>query len=399
MTLSGRVAARVGVSRERVVSALLKIFAALLYFAQAAEAQAEGPAPEVVVSRPLARTIPNWDEYTGRFEPLKQVEVRARVSGALEKINFTDGQFVKAGDVLFVIDQRPYQIAVDSARAELARAQAQAAMSSRDYARAQEMTQGRTITARDVDQRRASSDIAKAQVLSAEAALRNAELNLEWTQVRAPISGRVSDRRVDPGNLVQGGQAGATLLTTIVTLDPIHFVFDASEADYIRYARAAERRKELSHELKNPVSVRLADETEWTRSGVMDFLDNQINRRSGTIRGRAIFDNKDYFLTPGAFGRLRLFSGDMSALLIPDAAVVSDQTSKTVLVVSDDNKVVAKSVTLGAIHRGLRVIQSGLGAKDRIVIGGLANPMVRPGAAVQPKDGEIKEAPVAVSDR
>ncbi|MFO1124309.1 MAG: efflux RND transporter periplasmic adaptor subunit [Methylocystis sp.] len=399
MTLSGRVAARVGASHERVVSAVLKMFAALLFVAQAAEARAEGPAPEVVVSRPLARTIPNWDEYTGRFEPLKQVEVRARVSGALEKINFTDGQFVKTGDVLFVIDQRPYQIAVDSARAELVRAQAQAAMSSRDYARAQEMTQGRTITARDVDQRKASSDIAKAQVLSAEAALRNAELNLEWTQVRAPISGRVSDRRVDPGNLVQGGQAGATLLTTIVTLDPIHFVFDASEADYIRYARTAERRKELSHELKNPVSVRLADETEWTRSGVMDFLDNQINRRSGTIRGRAIFDNKDYFLTPGAFGRLRLFGGDISALLIPDAAVVSDQTSKTVLVVSDDNKVVAKSVTLGAIHRGLRVIQSGLDAKDRIVIGGLANPMVRPGAAVRPKDGEIKEAPVAVSDR
>lgn len=397
MTFLALAAGRRG--RWKAAAALVKAFAALLSFALPAGARAQAPAPEVVVSRPLARTIPRWDEYTGRFEALKQVEVRARVSGALEKINFTDGQFVKAGDVLFVIDQRPYQIAVDSARAELSRAQAQAAMSSRDYARAQEMTQGRTITARDVDQRRASNDIAKAQVLSAEAALRNAELNLEWTQVRAPISGRVSDRRVDPGNLVQGGQAGATLLTTIVTLDPIHFVFDASEADYIRYARAAERRKGASGELKNPVSVRLADETEWTRGGVMDFLDNQINRRSGTIRGRAIFDNKDYFLTPGTFGRLRLFGGDVSALLIPDAAVVSDQTNKTVLVVSDDNKVVARSVTLGPIHRGLRVIQSGLDAKDRIVIGGLANPMVRPGATVQSKDGEIKEAPVAVSDR
>jgi multidrug efflux system membrane fusion protein len=325
--------------------------------------------------------------------------VRARVSGALEKINFTDGQFVKAGDVLFVIDQRPYQIAVDSARAELVRAQAQAALSTRDYARAQEMTQGRTITARDVDQRRASNDIAKAQVLSAEAALRNAELNLEWTQVRAPISGRVSDRRVDPGNLVQGGQADATLLTTIVTLDPIHFVFDASEADYIRYARGSENQKKLEREFKNRVSVRLADETEWTRNGVMDFVDNQLNRRSGTIRGRAVFDNKDYFLTPGAFGRLRLFGGDAPALLIPDAAIVSDQTSKTVLVVSDDDKVAAKSVTLGPIHRGLRVIQSGLDEKDRVVIGGLANPMVRAGAAVRTKEGEIKEAPVAVSDR
>ncbi|WP_292533786.1 efflux RND transporter periplasmic adaptor subunit [Methylocystis sp.] len=399
MTLFAFVAARGGDGHGRVAGALLKIFLALLLFAPSSGARADGPTPEVVVSRPLARTIPRWDEYTGRFEPLKQVEVRARVSGALEKINFTDGQFVKAGEVLFVIDQRPFQIAVDSARAELIRAQAQAAMSARDYGRAQEMTQGRTITVRDVDQRKASSEIAKAQVLSAEAALRNAELNLEWTQVRAPISGRVSDRRVDPGNLVQGGQAGATLLTTIVTLEPIHFVFDASEADYIRYARAAEGRKGMSGQLKNSVSVRLADETEWTRSGVMDFLDNQINRRSGTIRGRAIFDNKDHFLTPGTFGRLRLFGGDVSALLIPDAAVVSDQTSKTVLAVSDDNKVVARSVTLGPIHRGLRVIQSGLDAKDRIVIGGLANPMVRPGATVQPKEGEIKEAPGAVSDR
>jgi multidrug efflux system membrane fusion protein len=399
MTVLAFVTARRCDGHGRVADALRKMFVALLLFASPTGARAAGPIPEVVVSRPLARTIPRWDEYTGRFEALKQVEVRARVSGALEKINFTDGQFVKAGDVLFVIDQRPYQIAVDSARADLARAQAQAAMSSRDYARAQEMTQGRTITARDVDQRRASNEIAKAQVLSADAALRNAELNLEWTQVRAPISGRVSDRRVDPGNLVQGGQAGATLLTTIVTLDPIHFVFDASEADYIRYARTAERRKDKSGELKNRVSVRLADEKEWTRSGVMDFVDNQINRRSGTIRGRAIFENKDYFLTPGTFGRLRLFGGDVSALLIPDAAVVSDQTSKTVLVVSNDNKVIAKSVTLGPIQMGLRVIESGLDAKDRIVIGGLANPMVRPGATVQPKEGEIKEAPVAVSDR
>ncbi|MGD9658014.1 MAG: efflux RND transporter periplasmic adaptor subunit [Methylocystis sp.] len=399
MTLLAWDARRRGDRRCKSATALVKTFVALLLFAPPSVARAQGPTPEVVVSRPLARTIPRWDEYTGRFEALKQVEVRARVSGALDKVNFTDGQFVKAGDVLFVIDQRPYQIAVDSARADLARAQAQAAMSSRDYARAQEMTKGRTITARDVDQRRASNEIAKAQVLSADAALRNAALNLEWTQVRAPISGRVSDRRVDPGNLVQGGQAGATLLTTIVTLDPIHFVFDASEADYIRYARAAERRKEKSGELNNRVSVRLADEKEWTRGGVMDFIDNQINRRSGTIRGRAIFDNKDYFLTPGTFGRLRLFGGDVSALLIPDAAVVSDQTNKTVLVVSDDNKVIAKSVTLGPIQRGLRVIQSGLDAKDRIVIGGLANPMVRPGATVQLRDGEIKEAPVAVSDR
>ena len=362
-------------------------------------APAAPPAPPVTVAHPLAETVPRFDEYTGRFVPVQRVEVRPRVSGAVEKIHFTDGQIVKAGDLLFTIDPRPYQIAVDSARADVVRMQAQTSMLSKDAARGESLVGGGTITKRDMDQRRGGSDSARAQLAGAEASLRNAELNLEWTQVRAPIAGRVSDRRVDSGNLVQGGQADATLLTTIVTLDPIHFIFDASEADYIRYARSAEGQKETSREFKNRVSVRLADETEWTRSGVMDFMDNQLNRRSGTIRGRAVFDNKDYFLTPGTFGRLRLFGGDVSALLIPDAAVVSDQTSKTVLVVSDDNKVIAKSVSLGPIHKGLRVIQSGLDAKDRIVIGGLANPMVRSGATVQPKEGEIKEAPVAVSDR
>lgn len=392
----------VGAGHGDVVNFSMRAALVALFFFScgAAETVAQAPAPEVVVARPLAKTIPRWDEYTGRFEAMKQVEVRARVSGALDKINFTDGQIVKAGDVLFVIDQRPYQIAVDSARAELARAQAQATLSSRDYGRAQEMTQGRTITARDVDQRKASHEIAKAQVMSAEAALRNAELNLEWTQVRAPIPGRVSDRRVDPGNLVQGGQAGATLLTTIVTLDPIHFVFDASEADYIRYARlAADGQRKSSREFKNPVSVRLADETDWRHAGVMDFVDNQINRRSGTIRGRAIFDNKDLFLTPGTFGRLRLFGGDAPALLIPDAAVVSDQTSKIVFTVTSDAKIAPKIVTLGPFHKGLRVVSSGLDANDRIVIGGLANPFVRPGATVQPRDGVIQESTVEVSDR
>lgn len=218
---SGALAAGGGNRHGRVARLLGAALTAALFLAfPAAGAFAQPPAPEVVVARPLAKTIPRWEEYTGRFEAMKQVEVRARVSGALEKINFADGQIVKAGDVLFVIDQRPYQIAVDSARADLVRAQAQVTLSARDYARAQEMTQGRTITIRDADQRKANHEIAKAQLLSAEAALRNAELNLEWTQVRAPISGRVSDRRVDPGNLVQGGQADATLLTTIVTLDP-----------------------------------------------------------------------------------------------------------------------------------------------------------------------------------
>ena len=208
--------------------------------------------------------------------------------------------------------------------------------------------------------------------------------------MRAPISGRVSDRRVDAGNLVAGGQNGATLLTTIVRLDPIYFIFDGSEADYIRYSRlSVEGQRGSSRDTPNPVRVQLADEKDWPHSGVMNFVDNEINAHSGTIRGRAIFDNKDQFLTPGTFGRLRLYGGPIDALLIPDAAVVSDQAQKVVLTVGEDNKVVGKPVTLGGMARGLRVVASGLTPSDRVVIGGLANPFVRAGAIVEAREGAI----------
>ncbi|WP_424360126.1 efflux RND transporter periplasmic adaptor subunit [Methylocystis parvus] len=349
-------------------------------------APAAPPAPGVTVAHPLAEVVPRWDEYTGRFVPIQHVEVRPRVSGAVEKIHFTDGQIVKAGDLLFTIDQRPYQIAVDSARAEVARMQAQTSMLSKDVARGETLVSGGTITKRDMDQRRGGSDSARAQLLGAEASLRNAELNLEWTQVRAPIAGRVSDRRIDVGNLVQ---AGTTLLTTIVALDPIHFEFDVSESDFLHYSRSGATRQKG----KTPAYVRLSDETDWKRMGSIDFLDNQLNARSGTIRARAVLDNKDLFLTPGAFGRVRVNGGDLAALLIPDAAIASDQTNKIVMTVTPDNKVVPKPVSLGPLHKGLRVILSGLDPKDRVITAGLANPMVRPGAIVAPTEGVI--APLA----
>jgi membrane fusion protein, multidrug efflux system len=356
-------------------------------------AMADGvPLPQVTIAHPKAMSVPRWDEYTGRFEPLQKVEVRPRVSGAIDAINFVDGQFVKKGDLLYVIDRRPYQLTVDMAKADLARTQAQVAVAANDVARAEQLVGSSAITLRDADQRKASLAVAQAQQLGAEAALRNAELNLEWTEVRAPIDGRISDHRVDVGNLVEGGQAGATLLTTIVTLSPIHFVFDASETDYIRYARLASAEdRSSSREFRNPVMVRLADEPDWSHShgGVMDFVDNQINARSGTIRGRAVFENKDLFLAPGTFGRLRLFGGTASALLIPDTSILSDQASKIVLAVGDDNKVVQKIVTLGAMYKGLRVVLAGLSESDRIVITGVANPLVRPGAMVRPDEGTI----------
>ncbi len=359
----------------------------------AARAQGGPPVPKVIVSEPEAKKISRWDEYTGRFEPVEHVELRPRVSGYIEKVHFTDGQMVNKGDLLFTIDPRPFQIAVDLARTEIARTQAQVVLTAAEYERGEQLVTSRAVPVKELDQRRASLQIATAQSQAAMANLRNAELNLEWSRITAPISGRISDRRVDAGNLVSSGQGEATLLTTIVRLDQIYFVFDGSEADYIRYARrAAAGGRPSSRDSDNPVQVRLADETEWTRTGRMNFVDNRLNARTGTIRGRAVFDNKDYFLTPGTFGRLRLFGGDIDAMLIPDQSIISDQARKVVLVVGDDKKVIAKPVTLGPMSDGLRVVASGLDAKDKVVISGLANPFVRPGALVDPQPGSMRTA-------
>ncbi|KPF62193.1 hemolysin secretion protein D [Bosea sp. AAP35] len=369
------------------------LFAFPLLFPQGALAQGAPPAPPVQVSAPLAQRVTNWDEFTGRFEASEQVEVRARVSGFLDSLHFKDGDLVKTGDLLFTIDPRPYRLAVDAARAEVARAKAQVELAQNEVERAEGLTQNRTITARDVDQRRANLNSAIGSQQGAEANLKTAELNLEWTEVRAPLSGRISNRRVDPGNLIAGGQSGATLLTTIVAVDPIYFTFDASEADYLRYQRQSkDLRSSASRESGTLAEVRLADEQEWTRRGRIDFIDNALNARSGTIRGRVVFPNTDQFLTPGTFGRLRVFSGEADALLVPDSVIVSDQANKIVLTIGPENKVVPKTVVLGQIAGGLRVIRSGLAPQDQVIIGGFANPMVRPGATVTPQPGEIKLA-------
>jgi membrane fusion protein, multidrug efflux system len=349
------------------------------------------PAPPVTVAAPIAKKVTLWDEYTGRFESVEQVEVRARVSGFIEKVHFRDGQMIKAGDLLFSIDRRPYELTVEASRAEVARTRAQVALAENEVERAEGLTRNQTITARDLDTRKSNLNVARAQQAAAEANLKAAQLNLDWTEVKAPIAGRISNRRVDAGNLISGGAAGANLLTTIVTLDPMYFVFDASEQDYIRYSRLfAAGERPSGREAPNPVQVRLADETEWKREGRMNFVDNQLNARSATIRGRAIFDNKDGFLTPGTFGRMRLYAGDADALLVPDSVVVSDQTRKIVMTVGPDDKVVPKPVTLGPISDGLRVVRSGLTPQDRVIIDGIANPMIRPGGTVTPRPGEIK---------
>ena len=353
-------------------------------------AASSGPGlPAVTVSRPVQQKITEWDEYTGRFVAVKTVEIRARVSGFIDSIHFKDGQIVKQGDLLFIIDPRPYRLAVEQATADRDRARAKLAIATSDVERATPLVRSQTVTEREFDTRKSTQEDASAAVMSADAALKQAQLNLEWTEVRAPIAGRISDRRVDAGNLIVGGQSGATPLTSIVSIDPIHFVFDGSEADFIHYLRlAAAGERPSSRDVQNPVAVRLADESDYKHLGRMDFVDNVVNAKTGTIRGRAIFDNKDGLLTPGFFGRVRLFGGEHDALLLPDSAIASDQSNKIVFTVAADDTVGVKRVELGPLVHGLRVIRSGLNAGDRVVIEGLAR--ARPGQKVKAEDGKIE---------
>jgi membrane fusion protein, multidrug efflux system len=353
-------------------------------------AASSGPGlPAVTVSRPVQQKITEWDEYTGRFVAVKTVEIRARVSGFIDSIHFKDGQIVKQGDLLFIIDPRPYRLAVEQATADRDRTRAKLAIARSDVERATPLLRSQSVTEREFDTRKSTQEDASAAVMSADAALKQAQLNLEWTEVRAPIAGRISDRRVDAGNLIAGGQSGATLLTSIVSIDPIHFVFDGSEADFIHYLRlAAAGERPSSRDVQNPVAVRLADESDYKHLGRMDFVDNVVNAKTGTIRGRAIFDNKDGLLTPGFFGRVRLFGGEHDALLLPDSAIASDQSNKIVFTVAADDTVGVKRVELGPLAHGLRVIRSGLNAGDRVVIEGLAR--ARPGQKVKAEDGKIE---------
>jgi membrane fusion protein, multidrug efflux system len=345
--------------------------------------------PPVTVARPIEKTITEWDEYTGRFTAVETVEVRARVSGFIDSIHFKEGQVVKQGDLLFVIDPRPYTFAVEQAKADVERAKAKLQIASLDLQRATPLVRSQAVTEREFDTRRSTERDAAAQVASLEAASKQAQLNLEWTQVRAPIAGRISDKRVDAGNLIAGGQTGATLLTVIVSIDPIHFVFDGSEADFLRYMRlSASGARPSSRDVQNPVAVRLADEPDYRHQGRMNFVDNVVNPKSGTIRGRAVFDNKDGLLTPGYFGRLRLFGGEHTALLVPDSAIASDQSRKILFTVADDGTVSVKLVELGPMVDGLRVIRSGLAPTDRVIIEGLQR--ARPGQKVKPEDGKIE---------
>jgi membrane fusion protein, multidrug efflux system len=355
--------------------------------------KAEQQPPPVAVSHPIAKRIATWDEYSGRFSAVKSVEVRARVSGFIDEVNFTDGAIVNQGDLLFTIDKRPFELAVEASKAEVARAVAQVSLTTADVNRAKPLVNTNVLSERDFEQRTANLAVAQAQLLAAQAALRTRELDLEWTEVRAPIAGRISDKKVNEGNLVNGGSGSTTLLATIVSIDPIQFVFEASESDYLRYTRAnLSGKRPSSRNTSNPVRVRLADEKEFAHEGKMDFVDNRIDPNTGTIRGRAILENKDQLLTPGVFGRIQLFGGEVDAILIPDRAIISDQARKIVFALDGNDLVVAKPVELGPMHEGLRVVLNGLSAADRVVVDGIANPAVRPGVKVRPETTEKKSA-------
>ncbi len=343
--------------------------------------------PPVTVAKPVSKVVRDWDEYSGHFEAVQTVEIRARVSGFVDAIHFNDGQFVEAGDPLFTIDPRPFEIAVESARAQIARAEAQVTLAASEVKRATPLLRSSAISEREFTQRNANLSVSEAQLQVAKAALKEAELNLAWTIVKAPIKGRISDRKVDIGNLIVGGNSGTnTLLTTIVSLDPIHFVFDLSESDYLRFVRLAKPgQRQASRGVDLPVRLRLADELDYVHEGKVDFLDNRLNPRSGTLRGRAVFANANELFSPGAFARLRLYADEREVLLVPDSAIVSDQMQKLVLVVGDGDVIRAAPVELGKISDGMRIVLGGLTAADDVVVDSLANPMVRPGIKVAPR--------------
>jgi multidrug efflux system membrane fusion protein len=366
-------------------------FALMTVLAACGQSQppAPPPPPVVTVAQPVKRTVIERDEYVGRFVAVDSVEIRARVSGYLEKVHFTDGQLVKAGDLLFTIDQRPFRAALDQARADLARARSQSDLATADLTRAETLLAQKTIAESLYDQRVQAKRAADAALQSSEAAIKNAELNLEFTELRSPVAGRIGDRRVSPGNLVTGGAAGGTsLLATVVSIDPIRFEFTFDEASFLRYQRIAERSNSEVRNTRVEVELRLLDEKEFAHKGKVDFLDNVIDTGSGTIRGRAAFANPNGLFTPGMFARVRVpASPEFEALLVPDSAIGTEQVRKFVFVVDAENNVAQKYVEIGALQGPLRVIRSGLAENDTIIVNGLMR--ARPGIKVTPqKQGE-----------
>jgi RND family efflux transporter MFP subunit len=379
-------------SKPALTLSLLAVVAATLSACArneaATNAAAAMPPPQVTVAQVLSKPVTEFDEFTGRFEAIDRVEVRPRVSGYISSVNFTEGSEVKKGDVLFVIDQRPYAADLKHAQAQLAQTKSALALAKSEKARAVNLLSQHAISQEEYDTRASGDEQAQANVQLAEANLETAELNMTYTKVTAPISGRISRANVTLGNLVTNGQ---TLLTTLVSIDPIYVRFDGDEQAYLRYVKEAKDRAAAgSKEAASPVLVGLANEQGFPHSGVMVFLDNEVDPATGTIRTRAKLDNHDRAFTPGLFARVRLLGEKKyDALLINDSAVGTDQTVKYVLVVGADNKVEYRPVKLGPVIDGLRVVREGLKEHDTIVVNGLQR--ARPGSPITPQNVAMGE--------
>jgi membrane fusion protein, multidrug efflux system len=347
--------------------------------------------PEVVVSKPLVREVSSRLSFLGQFSAVDQVELRAQVGGTLIGIHFKDGDIVHKDDLLFAIDPRPYQIRLAQATAQLETANAKLALAERELNRADYLATKAFGTTQTVDQRLADRRAAQAAVDDSKAQIRDAQFDLDHCRITAPFTGRIGAHLVSVGNLIAGSRAGTsptTLLATLVSLDPIHLDFDMSEADFLAFSR---ERARLKGALADKVEIALSDETHFARQGTLDFVDNALNRSSGTIHARATVPNPDHLLVPGEFARVRLAVGaPAQALLVPDTAVLPDQSQHVVMTVSRDGVVVPKPVEISDLRGGLRVIRSGLAPDDRVIIDGI--PHAAPGVKVAPQDGTIRYA-------
>lgn len=352
----------------------------------APQGKAAPPAPVVTVAKPLAREIIEWDEYTGRFDAVETVEVRTRVSGYLTEVRFKDGQAVKQGDLLFVIDSRPFERALEQAQAEVFAARTKVENANRDIVRGQPLLEKKIISDKTFDDRMAIVRDAEAAQKVAEAKVKTAELELSFTNIASPISGRISRSLVTAGNWISAGSvAGATLLTTIVSEDPIYIYFDVSENNYIKYKRLAERGVSSgAADVGAAVEVALPDERGFPHKAKVDFLDNRLDQGTGTLRARAVMSNKAGLFSPGLFARVRVTgTAPYVAVLVPDEAIGTDQTNKYVLTVGEDGTVVRKAIVPGPLSNGLRVAREGIASDDWVITKGLHR--ARPGQKVTPK--------------
>lgn len=344
----------------------------------------------VTVAKPIAKRLTEWDEFTGRLGAVASVDVRARVSGYLQSIHFTEGKEVKQGDLLFVIDPRRYEAEYARAKAELDRAQAAFELAMAESTRATKLMETSAISAEEADVKSKGRIGTEASVAAARAQLDQVKLDLDWTKVTAPISGRIGRKLITEGNLVTGGPSGATILTTIIQLDPIYCYFDVDERSALKYRELARTGKRPSA-LYQPIGAQmgLANQQGFPHEGKVDFVDNEISPTTGSIKSRAVFPNNDRLMSPGFFARLRIpGSGEYDAMLVRDTAIGSDQGRAFVYVVGADNKAVQRNIVAGPLENDLRIVREGLSAGDRIVINGLM--AIRPGAVVTPEETEMK---------